>query len=151
MKRKLAIFSFFVVSFASLAYQIAWLRLLIKIFGSSVYAVSTILTSFMAGLAIGSYFIGRYISLLIILILEAVPTTLIGGVYPVANKILVRQRVGSDIGLIYSLNNLAAAFGSIISGFLLITYYGVANTIIITSALVFASGTLVLLTEEGEK
>jgi hypothetical protein len=40
---------------AALAYEVAWLRSLILIFGSSAFAVSTVVTSFMAGLAVGSY------------------------------------------------------------------------------------------------
>ena len=44
---------------SALIYEIVWLRLLKLIFGDTVFAVSTLLAAFMAGLAIGSYFIGR--------------------------------------------------------------------------------------------
>jgi len=46
---------------SALIYEIVWLRLLKLIFGDTVFAVSTVLAAFMAGLAIGSYFIGRFI------------------------------------------------------------------------------------------
>ena len=46
---------------SALIYEIVWLRLLKLIFGDTVFAVSTLLAAFMAGLAIGSYFIGRFI------------------------------------------------------------------------------------------
>jgi spermidine synthase len=39
---------------AALIYQILWLRLLGLVFGVTVYAASTVLAAFMAGLALGS-------------------------------------------------------------------------------------------------
>ncbi|MDZ7262484.1 MAG: fused MFS/spermidine synthase, partial [candidate division KSB1 bacterium] len=50
---------FFLSGACGLIYETAWTRLLSQIYGSTVYAVSTILASFMAGLAIGSYYFGR--------------------------------------------------------------------------------------------
>lgn len=43
----------------SLVYELIWVRMLLVVFGVSTYAVSTVLTSFMAGLAIGSLYFGR--------------------------------------------------------------------------------------------
>ncbi|MCP4214859.1 MAG: hypothetical protein GY765_09390 [bacterium] len=43
----------------SLIFQVAWLKMLLPIFGNTVWASSTLLTTFMAGLAIGSWFFGR--------------------------------------------------------------------------------------------
>lgn len=50
---------FFFSGFTSLLYQVVWLRMLTLIFGNTAYAVSTLLGSFMAGLALGSYLFGR--------------------------------------------------------------------------------------------
>jgi spermidine synthase len=44
---------------AALIYQILWLRLLGLVFGVTVYAASTVLAAFMAGLALGSLLAGR--------------------------------------------------------------------------------------------
>jgi spermidine synthase len=44
---------------SALIYQLLWLRLLGLVFGVTAHAASTVLASFMAGLAIGSYFTGR--------------------------------------------------------------------------------------------
>ena len=52
---------FFLSGTCSLVYQIAWVRLLVPTFGMSVLAVSTVLTSFMAGLALGSAVFGRLV------------------------------------------------------------------------------------------
>jgi len=55
-----AILVLFILSgFCGLVYQVAWLRMLTLTFGSTVYAVSTLLTAFMGGLALGSAGIGR--------------------------------------------------------------------------------------------
>ena len=52
----------FIFSGASgLIYQVIWMRQLTLVFGSTVFATSTVLTAFMAGLALGSYYFGRKI------------------------------------------------------------------------------------------
>lgn len=51
---------FFLSGISGLIYEIVWLRILTRMLGSTVYATSIILASFMAGLAIGSYLIGKY-------------------------------------------------------------------------------------------
>jgi spermidine synthase len=45
----------------SLAYEVVWTRLLVRTFGATSFAVSTVLAAFMAGLALGSYLFGRLI------------------------------------------------------------------------------------------
>src|SRR3989454_6902418 len=46
---------------SGLLYEVAWARMLHLLFGDTVLAVSTVLASFMAGLAMGSFWIGRSI------------------------------------------------------------------------------------------
>ena len=50
---------FLASGFSALVYQIVWLRMLGLVFGVTVYAASAVLTSFMAGLALGSWLGGR--------------------------------------------------------------------------------------------
>lgn len=52
---------FFFSGAAALIYEVVWTRYLSLVFGGSHLAVTTVLTIFMAGLAVGSYFIGRVI------------------------------------------------------------------------------------------
>lgn len=52
---------FFLSGAAALIYEIVWTRYLGLVFGGSHLAVTTVLAIFMAGLALGSYFIGRRI------------------------------------------------------------------------------------------
>src|SRR2546425_10247036 len=44
---------------SGLLYEVAWARMLHLLFGDTVLAVSTVLASFMAGLAGGSFLVGR--------------------------------------------------------------------------------------------
>ena len=50
---------FFLSGACTLVYEVVWARMLIPVFGVSIYAISTVLTAFMAGLAIGSFYFGR--------------------------------------------------------------------------------------------
>jgi spermidine synthase len=52
---------YFLSGALGLIYQILWLRKLLLLFGSTVYAVSTILTVFFGGLALGSWWFGRLV------------------------------------------------------------------------------------------
>ena len=51
---------FFSSSCCALIYEILWTKLLSLSFGTSMYAASVVIASFMGGLAIGGYLIGRY-------------------------------------------------------------------------------------------
>jgi spermidine synthase len=50
---------FFVSGFCSLVYQVVWLRLAMAAFGVTTPFVSIVLSVFMAGLALGSWGVGR--------------------------------------------------------------------------------------------
>ncbi|MBD3308488.1 spermidine synthase, partial [candidate division KSB3 bacterium] len=50
---------FFFSGVLSLMFQVVWLKKLVLVFGNTVWAVSTLLTAFMAGLALGSWLFGR--------------------------------------------------------------------------------------------
>lgn len=67
---------FFASGAAGLVYEVLWTRQLTLVFGATTYAVSTVLATYMAGLAIGSYVLGRWIDrranpLLVYAVLEA--------------------------------------------------------------------------------
>ena len=57
--KPLALCVFFISGAAGLIYQVVWSRMLTLVFGSTVYATSTVLTAFMGGLALGSFYLGR--------------------------------------------------------------------------------------------
>src|SRR5947207_14280611 len=59
--RWIAFIVFFVSGFAALLYQVIWQRLLVFFSGADVYAVTLIVTTFMAGLGLGNLG-GGYVS-----------------------------------------------------------------------------------------
>ena len=52
---------FFLSGGAGLIYEVLWVRMIDKVIGSAAFAVATVLSVFMGGLALGSYLAGRYI------------------------------------------------------------------------------------------
>ncbi len=61
-KHKLQLYVIFAASgFSSLAYEILWTKYLSLTFGNTMVAVSVVAATFMAGLALGSLLLGRYV------------------------------------------------------------------------------------------
>jgi len=93
----------FFSGFSSLMYEVLWTRTLLSTFGATVYASGTVLTSFMAGLAIGSYGAGRWMDrsrrhpLWIYGILE-----LLIGLYALAFPLILSGITAAHIGLFRS-------------------------------------------------
>ena len=52
---------FLVTGVTGLVYEVVWTRMLILVFGSTLFAATTILTTFMAGFALGSVLFGRMV------------------------------------------------------------------------------------------
>jgi spermidine synthase len=50
---------FFLSGATGLVYEVLWIRMLGLVFGHTVFAVTTVLTAFMAGLGLGSWIFGR--------------------------------------------------------------------------------------------
>lgn len=55
-------FLFFLSGLASLICEVLWVRMLSLIFGTTTFALATVVTSFLAGLAVGSFYGGRIIN-----------------------------------------------------------------------------------------
>src|SRR6185503_712966 len=53
---------FFLSGACGLVYQVLWLRKLSLVFGTTTFAVSAVISSFMAGLGLGSYLSGRHLA-----------------------------------------------------------------------------------------
>lgn len=58
--RRLVLRLFLASGCSGLMYQVVWVRMLTRLFGVTVYATATVVSAFMAGLALGSYLFGRY-------------------------------------------------------------------------------------------
>ncbi len=59
--RNITLLCFFLTGVTGLVYELVWIRILILSFGSTQFAITTVLTTFMSGLAIGSLIFGRLI------------------------------------------------------------------------------------------
>ncbi|MCP4047158.1 MAG: methyltransferase, partial [Gammaproteobacteria bacterium] len=57
----LLLFGFALSGFAALLYQVVWIHSLILVIGVSIYAFSTVLTVFLAGIGLGSLLVGRFL------------------------------------------------------------------------------------------
>lgn len=53
---------FFLSGLTALIYQMVWMRELVLVFGASMFAISTLLTAFMGGLALGSWYFGKRVA-----------------------------------------------------------------------------------------
>jgi len=189
---------FFVSGAAGLIYQVSWVKALGLVFGNSTYAITVVLCAFMAGLALGSWLLGRYAewarnplrlygwvelgialtglsslgglwvirwaypqmyeafseqpgvlmgyrfvaSFLVLLI----PTTLIGGTYPIVVKYLVRrsEQLGTLASRLYWLNTAGAVTGVLLAGFVLLWHLGLVRTLVIAGGLNLMVAGLVL-------
>ncbi len=60
-KKTLILLFFFLTGLTGLVYELVWIRLLILAFGSTQFAITTVLVTFMAGLALGSLIFGRIV------------------------------------------------------------------------------------------
>jgi len=60
-----------------------------------------------------------------------VPTTLMGGTFPVMSRFFVRlrERVGRDLSLLYAVNTVGAVGGTILVGFVLLAFFGIRATL----------------------
>lgn len=120
---------FFISGFAGLVYELTWTRMLTPIFGSQTYAMTAVLAAYMGGMALGSFFIGRYADrrddpLLLVAIVEiAIGLTaaltpmvlrLFDGVYPA-----VYSQTNSSVGLLFLSKLLLSLFVLLVPTFLM--------------------------------
>ena len=189
--RPLLLLLFCLSGVAALLLQVAWMRNLSLVFGVTTYATSTVVTAYMAGLALGSILLGRLVDrvgspLLLLGVLEGgigifallfptllgtlraiyvalwphceshqlmclirlvlagalliLPTLLMGGTLPVIVKAYARRgrRVDSDVGWLYTINNMGAVLGSVLTGFVLLEHFGIDGTARIGAAISFS-------------
>lgn len=86
-------------------------------------------------------------------ILLIVPTTLMGGTLPLLCRYYVKgiDHLGERTGVLYGLNTIGAAFGTVLCGFIFIPKLGVPVTLTATALVNIAAGGLCLLASHFEK
>jgi len=189
----------FLSGVSGLIFELVWSRYLTLIFGASVLAVTTILTCFMLGMALGSWYLGQRLDkfknnaqalmLLNVIIgiyglasplifqglarlnglvfsnlattgelknvvrflfsfaVLIVPTFSMGGIFPIAIKLLTQkiETVAKDTSYVYWVNTLGGALGAFITGFVLIRFLGLSLTLLIAALISLLAAGLVFL------
>lgn len=190
---------FFLSGMAALTYQISWMKALGLVFGRTTYAITAVLAAFMAGLALGSWLLGRYAerarnplrlygwmelgiglsglaslagiwairefypqvytlladSPLLVLtyrflasfLVLLIPTTLMGGTYPLVVKFLTRraQQLGRVASRLYWLNTAGAITGTCLAGFVLLWRVGLLRSVLCAAGANLLVAAMVLL------
>lgn len=184
---KMVLLAFAASGAVAMIYEVCWTRALSLVVGSSTYAFTIMLTTFLTGIFLGSLLCARlvdrskdpllwFVVLQILVCLASLAAMysfnvlpwlnlyfnaafpgdqqatllarlllaggilfpialLLGAAFPVAIKICAKDlnRIGRSVGTAYSANTLGAIAGSFLSGFLLIPWLGVEQTLVLAS------------------
>lgn len=185
----IVLFCFLLSGISGLTLEVVWTRMLEHVFGATTLAISTVLTCFMGGLALGSWLFGRFgdrlknplrtyaiaegivggmAFVIPVLIHEfypdlnrwmvanlsndfwimsvvrfgavagvlLIPTTCMGATLPLLSRYVMTQnvmlaRVGSRVGMLYTVNTIGAVLGVFMTTFLLLPHAGltIANQV----------------------
>src|SRR6266581_1183589 len=120
------LFCFFFSGAAGLIYQVVWTRMLTQIFGNTTYAIATVLSAFMAGLAIGSYLFGQIAD-------------------RGKNDFLLYGILEAGVGVFYATNTLGAVIGCGAGGFFLIPTLGMRMTVFVAASVNLVIAAAILL------
>ncbi|MFQ5900394.1 MAG: fused MFS/spermidine synthase [Thermodesulfobacteriota bacterium] len=184
----LVLWGFAVSGFTALAYEVVWTRVIELVFTGTIYAFTTVLATFLIGIAVGSAVCSRFLDrlhspdregtlfalveiciglttiLLIFLynglpdfwiykkifetnswgnaiVIKSViafiflfpPTFLFGATFPIVCKLYSHylEELGQSVGKIYSVNTIGGIFGSFLTGFVLIPFIGMQNSVVL--------------------
>jgi len=194
------------VGFSALLYEVAWTRALAVVLGSSIYAFSSMLGSFLLGIALGSLLFRRWVDgtrapqlllaggivLLALLGLATTlaiphlpdvfldyfatperaprrmllaqvglcmlamlpPTLILGGLFPLVTRLVAdgQRDAGDAVGKVYFANTIGSATGAFATGFALIPWLGLRDTLALGVGLdLAAAGTLLLVCARGRR
>jgi len=198
-KPDVVLIAFAISGFCALAFEVLWTRLLMIVFIGTTYAFTSMLTTLLCGIAVGSAFASAFIDrvrrrvtlfgvvemligiacilmlpvfaglpqrltamqtdagyqwaalvrakfYLSFLVLFA-PTFLFGMTFPIVVKTVTSSgdRLGRDIGRLYSANTFGGVFGALAGGFLLIPLLGAHRGILGLSFVLFGVGLVLVL------
>src|SRR6266566_9262547 len=148
----------FLSGIGALIFETLWLRLSGLAFGNSVWSAALILSSFMAGLALGNAIaasskVRRWRPLHLYALLEVLVaffgcTIVFGLTLPVLieDPILRRASFGRAIGLLYGSNTLGAVVGAVLGEGYLIAAFGLRGTSLAAGLAVCTAAGIALLT-----
>ena len=98
-------------------------------------------------------FVFNVVRFLLSIIILIIPTTLMGGTLPVISKYLIKTsgEFGQRLGRLYGFNTLGAVLGAFLTGFLLISAFGVNTTMWIAIVMNLVIGIAALLLDDSKK
>ena len=161
MRRALLLILFFVTGATALGYQLVWTRMLANVLGHEMRAVIGVVTAFMGGMALGSWWLGKiirrsgqagrwyaaleiFIGICAIAVPTDVPWLLIpaliamGGTFPA----MVRFMQGHGIAAFYAANTLGAVIGVVGTTWLLLPEFGLRRSAVALGTLNIAAGVI---------
>jgi spermidine synthase len=172
-REKAVLFSVFATGFSSMAVQITVLFAFQIVYGFLFYRIGLLLTLFMLGLSMGSFFSSRklkpehgfagfvlfqkliffipvsavflfytvsvygnvFASFALFYFLPAIAGFLCGWQFPLANAIVLKDKVGRTCGLVYGFDLLGSCLGAFLSGVFLIPILGIYGFCLFTAVL----------------
>ncbi len=200
---RLVLWAFFASGGIALALEVLWARSLLLIFGSTVYAFTSMLAVFLFGLFLGSVLLGLVIDridhpVLVLGLVEAaagfltllsvswvnlLPSLFIdgflllgvqwrswlalkflisaivllpvsiffGAAFPLVTRMQVtkQERLGSQVGVLYSFNTMGAITGALLAGFVLLPALGLQRSLMAAALCAIVVGALLTLTIEA--
>lgn len=103
--------------------------------------------------AFGSQFaLYTFVKFLVSFTILLIPTTLMGSTLPLLSKFVtgeLKQKAGSRIGILYSINTLGAVLGAFLGGFYLIRTLGVSKTVFLAAAINIVAGLISIILSRG--
>jgi len=98
----------------------------------------------------GSQFVGMCARFAVVSIyIVLVPTFLLGAAFPMALRLIgVTGHVGRDVGIVVALNTLGGIIGVVLTGFLLIPYFGVVYSLALLALIASLIGVAAMLNEK---
>src|SRR3972149_1282587 len=132
------LFCFFFSGAAGLLYQVVWTRMLTQIFGNTTYAIATVLSAFMAGLALGGCSFCRLAGPgeKDFFFFWVLPPPRMGAPLPVLSRFFVHSftHLGRRVGDLYATNTMGAVLGCGFAGYYLIPTLGMRATVYTAAA-----------------
>ena len=81
-----------------------------------------------------NFYTFRIVLFVLSLFLMIVPTSLMGATFPVASKLYARrEKLGKDIGILYSVNTLGSVLGCVVTIFFLLGTLGMKGSIVLAA------------------
>lgn len=127
-------------------FYVATFEIGIGLYGFLMPAITSVSASFIHQFLSHSLILKTGFCLLILV----VPTTLCGAIWPFISRYYVQRsaRIGAGTGSIYSVNSAGSALGAVVSGFILVPFFGIRAASFIAASINLLAGVLIFFVKE---